>query len=442
MTRREFARGLAGAAGAAWTHGRLEGLARQARAGVNGDRLNTHLAELSAFGKNSYGGVTRLAYSAADRLGREYVTGLMRAAGLEVRVDAAGNILGQRAGTDPSRKPLLFGSHIDSVPDGGNYDGDVGSLAAIEVAQTVAERRIPLRHPIEVVVFQNEEGGTVGSRAMAGQLEAAALTLTARSGKVTRDGIAFIGGDPDKLDSAARKRGDIAAYVELHIEQGGTLEEKKIDIGVVLGIVGIGWWDVTVEGFANHAGTTPMDKRQDALLATARFIEMVNRVVTSEPGRQVGTVGRIQALPGAPNVIPGNVVCSLELRDLDPLKIERLYQRVREEAQRIATASKTTFSFTETHRSVPALTDPRLQALIENAALDRGLTSTRLPSGAGHDAQYVAQIAPAGMIFVPSVGGISHSPKEFTKPQDVVNGANVLLDTIQRLDAADWTEGE
>ena len=207
----------------------------------------------------------------------------------------------------------------------------------------------------------------------------------------------------------------------------------------MLGIVGIGWWDVTVEGFANHAGTTPMDKRQDALLATARFVEMVNRVVTSEPGRQVGTVGRIQALPGAPNVIPGKVVCSLELRDLDPLKIERLYQRVREEAQQIATASHTTFTFTETHRSVPALTDPRLQALIENCAIDRKLSTTRLPSGAGHDAQYVAQICPAGMIFVPSVGGISHSPKEFTKPQDIVNGANVLLDTIQRLDGADWT---
>ena len=281
-------------------------------------------------------------------------------------VDAAGNILGRRAGSDPSRKPLLFGSHIDSVPDGGNYDGDVGSLAAIEVAQTLGERGVALRHPLEVVVFQNEEGGTVGSRAMAGQLEPAALTLTARSGKVTRDGIAFIGGDPDRLEPAVRKRGDIAAYVELHIEQGGTLEEKKIDIGVVEGIVGIGWWDVTVDGFANHAGTTPMDKRQDALLATARFIEMVNRVVTSEAGRQVGTVGRIQALPGAPNVIPGKVTCSLELRDLDPLKIERLYQRVHEEAQRIATASRTTFTFAETHRSVPALTDPRLQALIEN----------------------------------------------------------------------------
>lgn len=439
MTRREFAGGLAGAAGAAWVHGRLGALAAQARVSVNGDRVNRHLVELSAFGKNPYGGVTRLAYSAADRQGREYVTGLMRAAGLDVRLDAAGNILGRRAGADPSRQPLLFGSHIDSVPDGGNYDGDVGSLAAIEVAQTLVERNVTLRHPIEVVVFQNEEGGTVGSRAMAGQLEPAALALTARSGRVTREGIAFIGGDPDRLESAVRKRGDVAAYVELHIEQGGTLEEKKIDIGVVLGIVGIGWWDVTVDGFANHAGTTPMDKRQDALLATARFIEMVNRVVTSEAGRQVGTVGRIQALPGAPNVIPGQVVCSLELRDLDPLKIERLYQRVREEAQRIATASKTTFSFAETHRSVPALTDPRVQALIENVALDRKLTTTRLPSGAGHDAQYVAQICPAGMIFVPSVGGISHSPKELTTPQDVVNGANVLLDTIQRLDAADWT---
>ena len=440
MTRREFSKGLAGLAGAAWAYGRLgPASAAQIAAGVNGDRLNRHLAELAEFGKNPYGGVSRLAYSEADRLGRDYIFGLMRAAGLQVRLDAAGNMLGRREGTDPARKPLLFGSHIDSVPDGGNYDGDVGSLAAIEVAQTLAERGVTLRHPIEVVVFQNEEGGTVGSRAMAGQLEPAALTLTARSGKVTRDGIAFIGGNPDRLESAVRKRGDLAAYVELHIEQGGTLEEKKIDIGVVLGIVGIGWWDVTVEGFANHAGTTPMDKRQDALLAAARFIEMVNRVVTSEAGRQVGTVGRIQALPGAPNVIPGQVVCSLELRDLDPLKIERLYQRVLEQAQQIGAASHTTFSFVETHRSVPALTDPRLQALIEVSALDRRLTTMKLPSGAGHDAQYVAQIAPAGMIFVPSVGGVSHSPKEFTKPQDVVNGANVLLDTIQRLDTADWT---
>jgi N-carbamoyl-L-amino-acid hydrolase len=439
MTRREFAGGLAAIAGAAWANGRLGARAAQTPMGVNGDRVNRHLAELAEFGKNPYGGVTRLAYSEADRLGRDYVAGLMRTAGLDVRLDAAGNILGRRNGTDASRKPLLFGSHIDSVPDGGNYDGDVGSLAAIEVAQTLAERGVRLRHPIEVVVFQNEEGGTVGSRAMAGQLEPAALALTARSGMVTRDGIAFIGGHPDRLDSAIRNRGDLAAYVELHIEQGGTLEEKKIDIGVVLGIVGIGWWDVTVDGFANHAGTTPMDKRQDALLASARFVDMVNRVVTSEAGRQVGTVGRIQALPGAPNVIPGKVVCSLELRDLDPLKIERLYQRVKSEAQQIATASHTTFTFAETHRSVPALTDPRIQAIIEASALDRTLTTTRLPSGAGHDAQYVAQICPAGMIFVPSIGGISHSPKEFTRPQDVVNGANVLLDTIQRLDTADWT---
>jgi N-carbamoyl-L-amino-acid hydrolase len=354
-------------------------------------------------------------------------------------VDAAGNILGRRAGTDASRKPLMFGSHIDSVPDGGNYDGDVGSLGAIEVAQTIAERGIALRHPIEVVIFQNEEGGTVGSRAMAGQLEPAALALTARSGKVVRDGIAFIGGDPNGLDRAVRRRGDVAAYVELHIEQGGTLAEKQIDIGVVLGIVGIGWWDVTIDGFGNHAGTTPMDKRQDALLAAARFIEMVNRVVTSEPGRQVGTVGRIQALPGAPNVIPGQVVCSLELRDLDADKIERLYQRVRAEALRIGADSHTTFTFAETHRSIPALTDTRLQSFIDSAAKARGFTTTSLPSGAGHDAQYVAQFCPAGMIFVPSIGGISHSPKEFSRPQDIVNGANVLLDTIQKLDAAAWT---
>ena len=262
----------------------------------------------------------------------------------------------------------MIGSHIDSVPEGGNYDGDVGSMGAIEVAQTLAENNLTTRHPLEVIIFQNEEGGLIGSRAIDGELTERELDLVSRSGKTIREGIKFIGGDPAKLSSVRRKRGDIAAYVELHIEQGGILDTEKIDIGVVEGIVGINWWDVTIEGFANHAGTTPMNKRSDALLAAARFIEAVNRIVTSMPGRQVGTVGRIEALPGAPNVIPGKVVLSLELRDLDAAKIEMLYEKIHAEAQQIASASGTKFDFKEINVNIPAPTDERIRRLITESA--------------------------------------------------------------------------
>ncbi|HEU4833919.1 MAG TPA: M20/M25/M40 family metallo-hydrolase, partial [Pyrinomonadaceae bacterium] len=202
----------------------------------------------------------------------------------------------------------------------------------------------------------------------------------------------------------------------------------------VEGIVGINWWDVTIEGFANHAGTTAMNNRQDALLAAAKFIEAVNRTVTSVPGRQVGTVGRINALPGAPNVIPGKVVLSLELRDLDAAKINMLFERIQAEAQKIAADSKTKFDFKEINVNIPAPTDPKIRSLISDAARDLDLTTKLMPSGAGHDAQDMARLGPVGMIFVPSVGGISHSPREFSKPEDIANGANVLLHTLLKLD--------
>jgi len=403
---------------------------------VNGARLNEHLAALAEFGKNPQGGVSRLAYSEADARGREYVIGLMRVAKLDVSIDPAGNLIGVRAGSDDKLKPILFGSHIDSVPEGGNYDGDVGSLGAIEVAQTLAEKNIVTQHPLEVVIFQNEEGGLIGSRAMDGELTERELDLVSRSGKTIREGIKFIGGDPTKLATVKRAKGSIAAYLELHVEQGGILEKERIDIGVVEGIVGINWWDVTIEGFANHAGTTPMNQRQDALLAAAKFIEAVNRVVNSIPGRQVGTVGRIQALPGAPNVIPGKVILSLELRDLDAAKIQMLYQKIRTEADQIAQASKVKFDFKEINVNIPAPTDPRIRSLIDQSAKDLGLTTRQMPSGAGHDAQDMARLAPVGMIFIPSIGGISHSPKEFSKPSDIENGANVLLQSLLKLDRA------
>jgi len=431
MNRRDFNRAVLSAAGGYV----IAPLQTASSPRVNGKRIVDHLSALSQFGKNPQGGVSRVAFSEADRQGRDYVVGLMRAAGLDTVIDAAGNLVGRRAGTEPSLMPLVMGSHIDSVPEGGNYDGDVGSLGAIEVAQTLAENKTSIRHPLEVIIFADEEGGTIGSHALSGEITDKQLNLVSNSGKTIRDGIRFIGGDPDKLASIRRKRGDIAAYLELHIEQGGILDNEKINIGVVEGIVGITQWEVKIEGFANHAGTTPMNQRRDAMLAAAKFIEAVNRIVTSVPGRQVGTVGKLQAWPGAYNVIPGKVVLGLELRDLDGAKVGTIYQKIREEASVIAKSTGTTFDFTETNSIVAAPTDQRIRKLIDETAKSLGLSTKWLPSGAGHDAQEIARLCPVGMIFVPSVAGISHSPKEFSRPEDIANGANVLLHTLLKLDS-------
>ena len=403
---------------------------------LNAARLNRHLKELSAFGANPQGGVSRVAFSEADRVGRAYVMERMRAAGLEVSVDFAGNIFGRRAGTDASLKPIVFGSHIDSVPDGGNYDGTVGSLAAVEVAQTFDEEGIPTRHRLEIVVWANEEGGLYGSRAVSGQLTGAEMSNRAWSGKTIEEGMAFLGGNPSRVAEVRRERGDVATYLELHIEQGGTLERDRVQIGIVEGIVGIRQWNVTITGVQNHAGTTPMDQRHDAVLSAARFTEMVNRVVRAEPGRQVGTVGRIEAFPGAPNVIAGRVAATLELRDLDDAKIARLFETIAREARKIGEANGTTFEFGRRHENVSAPSDPAVRAMIADAARELGYSARVMPSGAGHDAQAMAQLGPMGMIFIPSIGGISHSPKEFSTEEDIARGARVLMGAVLRADRA------
>jgi N-carbamoyl-L-amino-acid hydrolase len=301
------------------------------------------------------------------------------------------------------------------------------------------EHGIVTRHPLEVVSFTDEEGGLTGSRAMVGSLSADALEIVSHSGLTIRDGIRQVGGDPDRLDLAARNAGDLTAYLELHIEQGAILDEADIDIGVVEGIVGIRWWDVTVEGMANHGGTTPMDRRRDALVSAAELTLAINRIARELEGRQVATVGQLQAFPGASNVVPGKVAMSLEIRDLDAAKMQQVFDLVEDEARRIAEARSTPILFAELDLAAPpAPTDERLRDLIARAADELGFTSRRMPSGAGHDAQNLANIAPIGMIFVPSGGGISHSPDEFTSAQDMANGASMLLRTVLAVDGGTW----
>jgi beta-ureidopropionase / N-carbamoyl-L-amino-acid hydrolase len=437
MKRREFAQSLAAAAAAAAIPGARASATSPRRApGVNGGRLNGWLTAIGEFGKNPQGGVTRLAYSDADLAARAYTMQLMRDAGLDVTIDAAGNVFGKRAGTAAAATPVIFGSHVDAVPEGGNYDGNVGTLAAIEVVRTFGEMGVTTTHPLWVVCWQNEEGGTWGSQLVTREATAADMATVAGSGKSIADGIRLLGGDPARLSGARLRKGGVHGYLELHIEQGGNLDRDQRDIGIVEGIIGLREWDVTIDGFANHAGTTPMNERHDAMLAAARFTEMVNRIVTSEPGRQVGTVGRLQAFPGAPNVVPGKVACTLELRDLDDRKIQRLYDTIVAESRKIGDLNGTTFAYHEfvTHESAPC--DARVRALIGASARSRGFSTMSLPSGAGHDAQNMARVCPMGMIFIPSVGGVSHSPREFSRPGDITNGANVLLGTVLALDAA------
>src|SRR3989442_5901802 len=300
---------------------------------VNGPRVNQHLTDLSRFGANPQGGVSRVAFTDADIAGRRFAMDVMRQAGLAVRIDPVGNIIGERAGSTKTALPILFGSHIDSVPEGGNYDGDVGSMAAIEVAQTLAEHSYRNRHPLQVVICCDEESGLTGSRGFIGDLPQDEIDRPGRDGVVLAEKIRRVGGDPARIAEARHGPGSIAAYVELHIEQGGILDERGINIGIVEGIVGIHHYDVTLRGFANHAGTTPMNRRQNAMLAAAELVLIVDRLVRSVDGRQVCTEGRLLVKPGAPNVIPGQVDLTVELRDLSTEKIERLWTQIPEKAR-------------------------------------------------------------------------------------------------------------
>ena len=402
---------------------------------VNEQRIVNRIAELSKFGIDDKGHGYRVAYTKGDIEGRAWFIEQMKKAGLDPAIDAGGNIIGKRKGKNQSLKPIAFGSHIDMVPDGGNYDGPLGSISALEVIDVLNENKILTEHPLEVIIFANEEGGTIGSMAMVGGLTKDGLQQKSQSGLTMAEGIKAIGGNPDNIQSCIRKKGDLHAWLELHIEQGGILERENLQIGVVEGIVGIVHWEVTVEGFANHAGTTPMNMRQDALLASSRFIIAVNEVINSVKGNQVGTIGKIATTPNAYNVIPGKVVLGLEIRDLSADRIEMLFREIEKRAAAIATVSKTTISFNrQANASKPALTNKALQQTINTSAKALGFSTKFMQSGAGHDSQEIALIAPVAMIFVPSVGGISHSYKEFTKTVDMTNGANVLLQTILSID--------
>jgi N-carbamoyl-L-amino-acid hydrolase len=406
---------------------------------IDAGRLQANLTRLSEIGRDPAGGITRVGLSQAELDAHAYAISLMKDAGLRVRTDAAGNVFGRREGSQ-QLPVLLFGSHLDSVPHGGPYDGSLGAIGAIEVIRALNAAHRTTRHPLEVVVWTNEEGShfgisAFGSSVAAGSIGPEVLGRKDEQGETIAAWLRRYGQDPEKLRSARIAPGSLAAILELHIEQGPNLEEDKIPIGVVQGIVGLRRWVCNATGVTNHAGTTPMDRRHDALAAAARELLAVRDSVRAEAGRQVGTVGYMRAEPGAPNVIAGRVEFPYELRDLDMAKIERMRARTQLRFATIDREEGTTTACTEVNHIEPALSDPAIQAAIRDAARSAALATVDLPSGAVHDAGEISHLAPMGMIFVPSHAGISHAPGEFTQPGDLANGVEILYRTILLLDS-------
>jgi N-carbamoyl-L-amino-acid hydrolase len=440
MERREFNRRIGAAALGTLAWASRGSAAARPPLTIDAERLRANLEALSRFGRTPDGGISRVAWTAADIEARRWVMEqLMAPAGLEVRVDPAGSIFGRRAGSRPELPVILFGSHLDSVTNGGRFDGSLGVLAAIEVLQTLADRKIVTRHPLECVVWSNEEGehygrGLFGSRAAVGEIDPAELEEKDEHGVPLREAVRAAGGDAGRLAEALIPRGRIEAYIELHIEQGGILDKTGIEIGVVEGIVGITRYQVQVTGRANHAGTTPMADRRDALVAASSLVLAVREETVREPGRQVGTVGRLLVDPNVPNVIPGRVNLVIELRDLSLETIESIYRRIEARARAIAEQSGTAIEMARISLHEPAPATPWVRDLIAREAVAAGFSMQLMPSGAGHDAQMVARIAPMGMIFVPSVGGVSHAPQELTRWEDAARGCEVLYRTVLAID--------
>ena len=398
-------------------------------------RLLARLEALAQIGEIADGGVSRVALSDADREGRDQLVVWMRDAGLEVRIDRIGNIFGLRPGKEdlPS---LMSGSHLDTVTEAGRYDGSYGVLAALEVAETLNDHRIETRHPLAVVSFTNEEGvrytpDMLGSLVYAGGLPLEeALQIRGFDGSILGEELRRIG------YAGAVPCGEIApaAYVELHIEQGPVLEQQGLTIGAVENLMGICWQEITVRGQANHAGTTPTTLRRDAGLAAAKIVCLLRELALQYGDAQRATCGMLRLEPNAINVIPEKAVLSIDLRYSDPGLFRRAQQQLAAYLETLAAEDGMAVDVRELVNLDPVQFDPGIVTTIWESAKALSYPARRMTSGAGHDAQMMARICPTAMIFVPSRDGISHNPAEFTAPEDLVAGANVLLRTLRKLD--------
>jgi N-carbamoyl-L-amino-acid hydrolase len=403
---------------------------------VDADRLRADFERLSSIGATPDGGVARTTFSDAHLEARAWFRERADAAGLETRVDAAGNHSAVLPGQAPGSRTLLLGSHLDSVPNGGRFDGALGVLAGLEVLRAVKHAGLALPVTLEAIDFTDEEGslvGLLGSWALSGALTGEILAAPRGGREAFLAALEHAGLREERLADARRDPQSIAGYLELHIEQGPVLERAGASIGAVTEIVGSRSYRLAFEGTRRHAGTTPMDARRDALAGAARFVLVVRDTVTREHPRCVGTVGGIEVEHPAFNVVPGRVRILLELRAPAADELDALEHELLQAARRDASAAGLELHVEHVGRWDAVALDPTIQELVLEAARDLGLSALKLPSGAGHDAQALASITPAGMIFVPSAGGISHDPDEHTSWRDCINGANVLLMTALRL---------
>ena len=406
---------------------------------IEPERLIARLTELRGIGASAGGGVTREAFGADDVRARDLVSGWMTAAGLAATVDAAANLVGRRVGATDTW--LVSGSHLDTVVEGGWLDGAYGVVAAVEVAAALADASVELAHGLAIVAFANEEGargtrGMTGSRALLGQLDAGELAGLDDGGTSLGQRIAAAGGDPDAVASAAWDLARVSGLVELHIEQGPVLASGGAVLGVVDAITGRQGVDVEIRGASNHAGTTPMALRHDALAAAAEFVLAFEQLPAEVDSVRVATCGHLEVRPNVRNVVPGRVALSAEYRDEDTARLDAAMPVIQAIADEIAARRSVVVSLRWGQRVEPTHADPRIVDTIERVVAASGSEWMRLPSGAGHDAQILGHDVPMAMIFVPSIGGVSHSPTENTDHTQLALGAQALLDTILALDAA------
>jgi N-carbamoyl-L-amino-acid hydrolase len=406
---------------------------------VNAGRLRADLETLGQIGRNPGGGITRTSFSPADMQAREWYRSACLRAGLNLRVDAIGNMFAD-AGSDPAVAAVCSGSHIDTVPDGGAFDGAVGALAALECVRRIAEEGLSLRRPVRAVVFADEEGNyshLLGSSALTrGFTQEQVEDMVGRDGDRLVDAMSATGWDTGSLTGTRIDPAAVYAFAELHIEQGPKLDEAGTPIGVVSSIVGLGGGVAEFRGRADHAGTTPMTARQDPMRAAADLIAALPGIAASASDAAVATCGRVDALPGGANVVPSAVRVTLDFRDPDAATLDLLGDRIRARAAEAARRHGVGCAWLPDPQIAPTGLHPRVRSIIEKQAAGLQLPTASLPSGAGHDAQNMAAIAPAGMIFIPSSGGRSHCPQEQTDWTDVTNGANVLLNTLIELATA------
>jgi beta-ureidopropionase / N-carbamoyl-L-amino-acid hydrolase len=411
-------------------------MSHSGRLTVDADRLRGDLETLGKIGRAPGAGITRTSFSRSDLQAREWYQASCRAAGVDVRVDAVGNMFAG-AGSDAGAAAVWSGSHIDTVPDGGAFDGAVGAVAALECVRRISEEGISLSRPVGAVVFADEEGNyshLFGSSALTRGFDEEQLrAMVGRDGDRLVDAMAVGGWDLGALTDTRIDPESVYAFVELHIEQGPRLEANATQIGVVTSIVGLGGAVVEFYGRADHAGTTPMSGRQDPLLAAADLIAALPGIAASVSDVSVATCGRVDTLPGSANVVPGLARLTLDYRHPDATLVGTLGARLQAEAAQAANRHGVRCAWIPDELIAPVELDPRIRSAIQRQADGLGLSTLAMPSGAGHDSQNMATIAPTGMIFVPSKAGRSHCPEEDTDWNDVANGANVLLNTLIEL---------